>query len=142
MSDESMRLRESRRVILATLHELRWERMKFRIRLLRSRWSYEIFENRGTISARTDESYLLVMPSYPGNGRPPFRLTPGYLFRIKKLPGRDPEDEYKTTLYIEITLTVDAEGKPRLRSGDRTYSVDRAGWREMVDDIQDCFKVW
>ncbi len=131
MPDESARRRESARVLRTALRRLRWERLKFRLRLIGPLRYYEFFESLGTVEARSDESYLLVMASHPGNGRPPLLLTPGYHCRFGQFVRGTGE-----VRYAEITLTVDDAGRPRLRSVGRTHPGDRAGWRAMVRDIR------
>ncbi|WP_174545847.1 hypothetical protein [Nocardiopsis dassonvillei] len=131
MPDESARRRESARVLRTTLRRLRWERLKFRLRLIGPLRYYEFFESLGTVEARSDESYLLVMASHPGNGRTPLLLTPGYHCRFGQFVRGTRE-----VRYAEITLTVDDAGRPRLRSVGRTHPGDRAGWRAMVRDIR------
>ncbi|WP_444962984.1 hypothetical protein [Nocardiopsis sp. M1B1] len=131
MPDESARRRESARVLRTTLRRLRWERLKFRLRLTGPLRYYEFFESLGTVEARSDESYLLVMASHPGAGRPPLLLTPGYHCRFGQFVRGTRE-----VRYAEITLTVDDAGRPRLRSVGRTHPGDRAGWRAMVRDIR------
>lgn len=131
MPDESARRRESARVLRTTLRRLRWERLKFRLRLIGPLRYYEFFESLGTVEARSDESYLLVMASHPGAGRPPLLLTPGYHCRFGQFVRGTRE-----VRYAEITLTVDDAGRPRLRSVGRTHPGDRAGWRAMVRDIR------
>jgi hypothetical protein len=105
--------------------------LKFRLRLIGPLRYYEFFESLGTVEARSDESYLLVMASHPGNGRPPLLLTPGYHCRFGQFVR-----ETREVRYAEITLTVDDAGRPRLRSVGRTHPGDRAGWRAMVRDIR------